>query len=124
MDLWVAPLITGVFALFTHSQESWTSYHQRIVHRVGTPTIFGSFEYLTESDGPTFSVVKPMGETEARAVCALVLCALFSYRAIINFGIDWNHTSADLRTKRKRVIRSSECLLSWNWASLHTLYRT
>ena len=110
MDLWVAPLITGVHALLTHSQQSWVPYHNHLVQRVGSPTMFGSFEYAVGNEGPAVAAVKPMGEADARSICALVLCALFAYRSIINFGIDWSRASADVQTKRKRIIRSSEFL--------------
>jgi hypothetical protein len=112
MDLWIAPLITGVHALLTQSQAAWVPYHRYIVERVGSSTIFGTLEYAVMEDGElersVVAIVKPMGEAEARSICALVLCVLFAYRAIINFGVDWARSSDALRVKRKRVIRSSE----------------
>ncbi|KIM28848.1 hypothetical protein M408DRAFT_329280 [Serendipita vermifera MAFF 305830] len=106
MDLWVAPLITVVHALFTHSQESLVPYHHQLVHKIGSPTMFGGLEYISENEGPTVAVTKPMGEADARSLCAVVLCALFAYRTIINFGIDWNRTPSGVQAKRKHVIRS------------------
>jgi hypothetical protein len=112
MDLWIAPLITGVNALLTQSQAAWIPYHRHIVQRVGRSTMFGALEYAVtesrESKGSVVADIKPMGEVEARSICALVLCALFAYRAVINFGIDWACTSDALRVKRKRIIRSSK----------------
>jgi len=116
MDLWVAPLITGVHAFLTQSQAAWITYHRYVVDKVGSSTVFGTLEYTVTENGElghsVVPTIKPMGEAEARSICALVLCALFAYRAIINFGIDWARSSDALRVKRKRVIRSSEYQLS------------
>lgn len=116
MDLWVAPLMTGIYALLTQSQPAWVPYHTYLIKRVGKPTLFGSFEYATdilqEEDGHwkefdvSMASVKPIGAVEARSICALVLCVLFAYRSIINFGFDWTKTA---KNKQKKVIRSSEC---------------
>jgi len=109
MDLWVAPLITGVHALLTQSQTAWIPYHRYLVESVGSSTIFGTLEYvIAETGDKAGTTVKPMGEAEARSICALLLCALFAFRAIINFGIDQTHTTGTQPLKRKRVIRSSE----------------
>ncbi|PVF98314.1 hypothetical protein CPB86DRAFT_758712 [Serendipita vermifera] len=114
MDLWVAPLITGLYALLTQAQSVWIPYHHQVVHKIGHSTLFGTIEWAnitTKIDDDTwvedsFSTIRPMGHTDARSVCALILAVLFLYRAIVNFGIDWAKNTAAARTKRKRVIRS------------------
>jgi hypothetical protein len=115
MDLWVAPLITGLYALLTQAQSVWIPYHHHVVHKIGHSTMFGAIEYAnitTETDEETWvdviPSIKPMGHTDARSICALILAALFLYRAIVNFGIDWVKNSAAARNKRKKVIRSSQ----------------
>ncbi|KAG8756686.1 hypothetical protein FRC14_002822 [Serendipita sp. 396] len=112
MDLWVAPLMTGLYALLTQAQTVWVPYHTYAVQRVGKSTIFGSIELLesTElSDNSTITrvtpSVQPMQRTDARSLCALVLAMLFAYRAILNFGIDWGKSNGQTKSK-KRVIRS------------------
>lgn len=114
MDIWIAPLITGTYAILTQAQPAWVPYHTHLVRRIGDKaTVFGSVqsEHVVDNDGGirwTKESIKPMGETEARAVCALVLVVMFASRAIVNFGIDWAKSVASRGVKRKRVVRSSK----------------
>jgi hypothetical protein len=112
MDLWIAPLITGTYAILTQAQPAWVPYHTHLVRRIGdNATLFGSVqsEYVMDNGGIgwTKESVNPMEETEARAACALLLVILFAYRAVINFGIDWAKSSASRGVRHKRVVRSS-----------------
>lgn len=112
IDLWVAPLMTGVYAFLTHAQRVWVPYHTYAIQRVGMSSMFGSIVYPESMEGidqlsePKTSFVKPMAKADARSVCALVIATLFAYRAIVNFGMEWIK-AANARTRRKRVIRSS-----------------
>ncbi|KAI0081450.1 hypothetical protein K474DRAFT_1587777 [Panus rudis PR-1116 ss-1] len=74
-DLWCAPLITGLYALLTHAQPFWADAHT---------TLFGwlqgqGVDALTKQ-------VAPVDPEVARAICAVVLAAMFSTRAVKNFG--------------------------------------
>ncbi|KAG8833263.1 hypothetical protein FRC17_011038 [Serendipita sp. 399] len=114
MDLWVAPLITGIYALLTQAQTVLVPYHTSAVQRVGKSTIFGMIEIsetieILSDDSTITSVtssVQPMKKGDARSLCALILAILFGYRAIVNFGIDWAKSHGPIKAK-KRVIRSS-----------------
>lgn len=114
MDLWIAPLITATYAILTQAQPAWVPYHTHLVRRIGHKvTVFGSvqLEDVMDNDGSigwTKESIKPMGEAEARAVCALVLVVMFAYRAIVNFGIDWAKSAASRGVKPRRVVRSSK----------------
>jgi hypothetical protein len=71
MDLWVAPLITCLYALLTCGQPCWVPAHRAVMRWLGRV-----FEE------------KPKGvdELTAQAICALVLIALFSWRALATHG--------------------------------------
>jgi hypothetical protein len=97
VDLWAAPLVTGLFALLTHAQPFWTYLHLAIVG-FSRPIDVQSLE-----DDP----VKPWSVDDARSLGAVVLWVLFATRTANNFGIAWWKT----RSKKKEVMRSSECFL-------------
>lgn len=71
VDLWCAPLVTGIYSLLTHSQPFWGTAHAAI------------FGWL----GPVGEEPAPLDSETARAVCTVVLMALFSARAVKNFGV-------------------------------------
>jgi len=70
-DLWCAPLITGLYALLTHSQPFWESAHGFLSELLG--------------GGMQGKQVDPIDPETARAVCALLLAAVFSGRTVKNF---------------------------------------
>ena len=70
-DLWCAPLVTGLYALLTHSQPPWADMHGLLAGLLGG------------SDQP----VKPLDPELARAVCVLVLSTLFVGRTVNTFGL-------------------------------------
>ncbi|KAG1736853.1 uncharacterized protein EDB91DRAFT_1141315 [Suillus paluster] len=75
-DLWCAPLITGLYALFTHAQPFWAELHGVI------STVLGS----------AGDKVEPMDPESARALCALILAGMFSIRTAKNFGLIWKRS--------------------------------
>jgi hypothetical protein len=83
IDLWCAPLATGLYALLTHAQPFWTDMHGLLASLLGENQI----------DQP----VKPLDPEVARAVCVLLLSTLFVGRTVKNFGL-W----------KKPYVKSSE----------------
>lgn len=71
VDLWAAPLVTGIYALLTHAQPFWADSHVYLAELLGA-----------SAQGKQVDAVDP--ET-ARAVCALLLACLFSGRTVKNF---------------------------------------
>lgn len=72
-DIWSAPFITGLYALLTHAQPFWAELHS----------------VISTALGGAGSKVGPMDAESARALCALILAALFSARTAKNFGLIW-----------------------------------
>lgn len=111
MDLWIAPLITALYAILTHTQPFWVPIHTIFIKQVSRKTLlFGRVllvSDMVENDEGEWSeilkeYVKPMGKEEARSVLAILVCLLFAYRAIVNFGLEW------VRMKRKKMIKTRE----------------
>ena len=71
MDLWAAPLITCLYALLTCGQPYWVP-----AHRAGMRWLGRALE-----EEP-----KGVDDLTAQAICALVLIALFSWRALATHG--------------------------------------
>ncbi|KAF8919208.1 hypothetical protein CPB85DRAFT_1549167 [Mucidula mucida] len=68
-DLWCAPLITGLYALLTHAQPVWAEAHTLLV------------------GGQTADkMADPVDPESARALCAVLLAALFAGRTVKNFS--------------------------------------
>ena len=70
--MWCAPLITGLFALLTHAQPFWADAHS---------VASGWLGYASSVDK-----VAPLDPETARAICAMILAAMFSTRVVKNFG--------------------------------------
>ena len=70
VDLWCAPLVTGIYSLLTHTQPFWGTAHAAI------------FGWLSSSD----EKLAPIDYEVARAACTVVLMALFSARAVKKYG--------------------------------------
>jgi hypothetical protein len=86
-DLWIAPLVTGLYATLTHAQPFFAHLHA-LLFSFFSP--FGlaplSFQYATPGNPDPEGVVVPLEAADARAVCVLVLSALFGLRAVRAFG--------------------------------------
>jgi hypothetical protein len=70
-DLWCAPLVTGLYALLTHSQPFWADTHDLVAGLLGA----------------SHQPVKPLDPELARAVCVLILSSLFVGRTVKTFGL-------------------------------------
>jgi hypothetical protein len=85
-DLWVAPFVTGLYATLTHSQPFFAHLHALLFSffsPLGLAPL--SFQYA-ELGKSGEDVVVPLEAGHARAVCVLVLVALFGLRAVRAFG--------------------------------------
>jgi len=81
-DLWVAPLVTALYATLTHAQPFFTRLHALLFaffSPLGLAQL--SFEHSKSGEGR----VVPLDGNDARAVCVLVLAALFGLRAVRAF---------------------------------------
>jgi len=76
-DIWCAPLITGLYALLTHAQPFWAE-----LHGVMSTVLGGAGDK-----------VQPMDPESARALCALILAAMFSTRTVKDFGLTWKNSN-------------------------------
>jgi hypothetical protein len=87
-DFWSAPLVTGLYATLTHAQPFFTNLHSLLF------AFFWPFGLAHLSDATTKSggsathheSVAPVDHETARAVCAIVLCALNVNRAMRAYG--------------------------------------
>jgi hypothetical protein len=80
MDLWIAPLITCLYALLTCGQSYWVPAHHAVM---GWLEAVG----VQSASGQVFEgKMKGVDELTAQAICALVLIALFSWRALATHG--------------------------------------
>lgn len=89
VDLWCAPVVTGLYAFLTHAQPSWADLHALIV------------EFL----GGAGKAVEPVDPETARVICALVLSGLFTSRTVVNFNM-W-----------KKPVPKGEFHLIFKWKS-------
>ncbi|KAI9446760.1 hypothetical protein H4582DRAFT_1804919 [Lactarius indigo] len=71
-DLWIAPLVTGLYATLTHAQPFFAYLHALL------------FSFFSPSRACSAFVRRLYN---ARAACVLVLSALFSLRAVRSFGL-------------------------------------
>jgi hypothetical protein len=84
MDLWAAPLITGLYALLTHAQPFWATTHAVLAGAMGAaPAHADVKDPAGHAQSPG---VVPLDPETARAACALVLMAMFTTRVTRNFG--------------------------------------
>jgi len=75
IDLWCAPLITGIYALFTHAQPFWADAHVAVVGFMGTGAA------LREGGAKAVEALDP---DVVRAACAVILAGLFVNRTFEN----------------------------------------
>jgi len=72
IDIWCAPLITGLYAFLTHAQPFWADVHNVLSELLGM-----------QAEGKQ---VLPLDPEVARANCAMILALLFTGRALNRFG--------------------------------------
>ena len=83
-DIWIAPLVTGLYATLTHAQPFFAHLHA-LLFLFFSP--LGLAPLSSKSNGFAIEgAVVPLDANDARAVCVLVLSALFSLRAVRSFG--------------------------------------
>ncbi|KAI0003388.1 hypothetical protein BJV74DRAFT_714792, partial [Russula compacta] len=82
-DFWAAPLVTGLYATLTHAQPFFSNIHT-LLFTFFWP--FGLARLSTKTDGYPQGVVAPVDPQTARAVCAIVLCALNVNRVLRAYG--------------------------------------
>ncbi|EKM83125.1 hypothetical protein AGABI1DRAFT_125602 [Agaricus bisporus var. burnettii JB137-S8] len=73
VDLWCAPLVTGLYAFLTHAQPCWGDLHRLIVEMVG--------------GAAAGKAVEPVDPETARVICVTILAGLFSSRTVVNFSM-------------------------------------
>jgi hypothetical protein len=95
VDLWCAPVVTGLYAFLTHAQPFWVDLHRLMVELIGG-TAAGM-------------AVEPTDPEIARVICTMVLAGLFSSRTVVNFNM-WN------RPAEKRKSPSSS-VAGWHWTN-------
>ena len=86
-DLWVAPLVTALYATLTHAQPFFTRLHTLLFSffsPLGLAQLSFQHEKLGSSD--VEGIVVPLEADRARAVCVLVLAASFGLRAVRAYG--------------------------------------
>ncbi|KAG7086486.1 hypothetical protein E1B28_002436 [Marasmius oreades] len=91
VDLWCAPLITGLYALLTHAQPFWAEMHTVISTMLGA----GNGEKPVEAVDP---------ET-ARAACAMILAFLFTTRTMKNFSGVWQTPITEVEKKVEKEMK-------------------
>ncbi|GJJ11909.1 hypothetical protein Clacol_006147 [Clathrus columnatus] len=83
VDLWIAPLITGLWATLTHAQPTWTQLHIMFVSFIHS---INGTQY-----GKTFdeSTVLPWSTSDVRSLSAMIIWVCFATRTARNFGVAW-----------------------------------
>jgi hypothetical protein len=74
LDLWVAPTITGLYALLTHAQPYWAELHYALLG------------WLQAAPEGGVADLAPVDPEIARAACAVILAGLFSVRTYRNYA--------------------------------------
>jgi hypothetical protein len=83
-DLWVAPLVTALYATLTHAQPFFAYLHT-LLFSLFSPLGLAQLSSPAAIPG-AWVVVVPLDANYARAVCALVLSALFGLRTLRAFN--------------------------------------
>ncbi|KAI0253790.1 hypothetical protein BJV78DRAFT_130524 [Lactifluus subvellereus] len=93
-DLWATPLVAGLYATLTHAQPFFTHLHA-LLFAFFSPFGLATLSDLSSKQGgsPNQSVVAPVDTKAARAVCAVVLCALYVNRAMRLYGPEFGETT-------------------------------
>jgi len=82
MDLWVAPLATAIYATATQLQPFWAQLQLLLLSALGS-----SIDTTVDGEEKLYGGVKPMATDDARTLCFVLMAALFSGRALRNFGV-------------------------------------
>lgn len=104
VDLWIAPLITGLWATLTNAQPFWTQLH--ILFAYFIQSINGPQGTLDES------TVLPWDTKDVRSLCAVIVWACFATRTARNFGVAWWSNKL-----KKQSLKSSKFLfftITWS----------
>ncbi|THU96339.1 hypothetical protein K435DRAFT_858649 [Dendrothele bispora CBS 962.96] len=88
VDLWCAPLITGLYALLTHAQPFWADTHMVLSQMMG---------------GVQEKQVEALDTDTARALCAVILAGLFTTRTVKNFSVPSDVREAANKLKSKEA---------------------
>ncbi|KXN92005.1 hypothetical protein AN958_11065 [Leucoagaricus sp. SymC.cos] len=73
VDLWCAPVVTGLYAFMTHAQPFWADLHTLLIEMLGVAT--------------AGKAIEPVDPETARVICALILSGLFTSRTVVNFNM-------------------------------------
>lgn len=109
-DLWVAPLVTGLYATLTHAQPFFTDLHSMLFSFFSpmglAPLSFKSMGM--HEKGPNIGELQPVDTDTARAACAIVLGVLFVIRTLKTFGLQspaWQESKEIAKGELVREVR-------------------
>jgi hypothetical protein len=102
IDLWCAPVTTGLYAFLTHAQPFWADLHRLLLQTM--------MPYATENADTVgapekLPIAEPLDHESARAICAVFLTTLFVTRTVRTFGPDFIKS---LKVEKKKVMRNSK----------------
>jgi len=84
-DFWSAPFVTGLYATLTHAQPFFAYLHA-LLYILFWPFGLAPLSKIGLASGQHQQVVAAVDHETARAVCAIVLCALNVNRAMRAYG--------------------------------------
>jgi len=84
-DFWSPMLVTGLYATLTHAQPFFTYFHT-LFFAFFWPFGLARLSEASTKSGSSTNMVTPIDHETARAVCAIVLCALNINRAMRAHG--------------------------------------
>jgi hypothetical protein len=84
-DFWSPMLVTGLYATLTHAQPFFTYIHT-LLFAFFWPFGLAGLSEVSPKSGSSANMVNPIDHETARAVCAIVLCALNINRAMRAYG--------------------------------------
>jgi hypothetical protein len=84
-DFWSPMLVTGLYATLTHAQPFFTYFHT-LFFAFFWPFGLARLSEASMKSGSSANMVTPIDHETARAVCAIVLCALNINRAMRAYG--------------------------------------
>ena len=127
IDLWCAPFISGLYAFLTHAQPFWTEMHfylvdmwRRMTFTKSPVALSGWLDHVNSNS--FFYTTYPMSKERARAVCALILMALFVGRTLRNFGgfAEWKRTIIveNVLGEKPRQLHGELLLKDWSSSTI------
>jgi hypothetical protein len=84
-DFWSPMLVTGLYATLTHAQPFFAYIHN-LLFAFFWPFGLARLSEASTKSGSSANMVTPIDHETARAVCAIVLCALNINRAMRAYG--------------------------------------